>query len=126
MQTMRGPRQTTITLAMAALTLALLVQIDMSLQVLCVAAAALALLALRLSIPAPRALARLAASLGTATLYVYLLHPVVIHGLRPLGLSDPANIAMAVLLSFAVGVVAHRAFVAADGLLREQLGRLRA
>lgn len=125
MQTMRGPRQVAVTLAMAALTLALLVQIDMSLQVLGVAAAALAVLALRLSIPAPRALARLAASLGTATLYVYLLHPVVIHGLRPLGLSDPANIALAVPLSFAVGVVARRAFVAADGRLREHLGRLR-
>ena len=123
MQTMRGPRQIAATLAMAALTLALLVQIDMSAQVLGLVAPALALLALRLSIPAPRALARLAASLGTATLYVYLLHPVVLHGLRPLGLSDPANIALALVLSFAVGLVAHRAFVAAERLVRSRLAR---
>ncbi|MBA4010234.1 MAG: hypothetical protein C0481_00070 [Phenylobacterium sp.] len=124
LQTMQGVRQTAITVVMAIVTLALLGQIDLTPQVLCVISAALAILALRLSIPAPRWLGRLAATLGMATLYVYLLHSFVLHFLRPLDLHDLVNIAVALGLSFAVALVAYRAFLVADGLLRDRLGRL--
>ena len=124
LQTMQGARQTAVTLVMAIVTLALLAQIDLNLQILCVTSAALAILALRLSIPAPRWLGRLAATLGMATLYVYLLHSFVLHVLHPLDLPDPVNIVLALGLSFAVAWVAYRAFVVADGLLRDRLGRM--
>ncbi|CAN7479505.1 AMP-binding protein [Phenylobacterium sp. LjRoot164] len=124
MQAMRGRRQVAATIAMAILTLALLDRIDMNLQVLGFTSAALAILGLRVSIPAPRWLGRLAATLGMATLYVYLLHSIVIHYVDPRGLSDPANIAVALTLSFAIAWIAYRAFGAADGLVRARLGGL--
>lgn len=126
MRTMRGRREVALTLAMAIITLALLSQMGMSFQVLCVVSAALAFLALRASIPAPRWLARSAANLGMATLFVYLLHPVVIHFVEPAGFSDAVSIVLSLGASFAVALAAQRAFALADSLARERLGALAA
>lgn len=117
LRTMQGPRQIAVTLVMAVATLALLRLLDMTPQVLVVASVGLALLALRFSVPVPRGLGRFLSALAGVTLYVYLAHEILVFGIAKLGLSDPLNVLLSLVLSFAFALGAKWVFDRIDTVL---------
>lgn len=126
-QSMRGASQILATAGLAALTLLLLCLIDMPPQTALLLSAALVLLGSGLAVGLPRALARRLNLLATVTLYVYLLHEVIINMLSRMHLSDPIKIALALPLSFLTALAVRamiegQAFAEASALF---LGKLR-
>ena len=62
----------------------------------------------------PFAWYRHAATLASATLFVYLLHPVVVHITNGLQFSEIIRVAIAIAVSFFVAVVAQKIFAAVE------------
>ncbi|WP_210527505.1 AMP-binding protein [Rubellimicrobium arenae] len=75
-----------------------------------VLAGAILLLAWSPSIPAPRLVARLLQQLASVTLFVYLLHVIVVSVASRLPVGDLPRLVFALVLSFALGALAKAGF----------------
>ena len=102
---MRGRTQMAITFAMAICIIALWTRIDMSLQVGIFLCFTLMMLALNPSITVPRTLGQWINRLASATLFVYLLHMVVLFVTIRLPLPQPATIIITLVVTFALSLL---------------------
>lgn len=108
--------QLAVTGALAAITLGLLTRIDtpwdMPWSARGLLVATFILLAINPKVSVPRALGRQLTSLASVTLFVYLLHQIVVYFVvyfHPV-FSEPVGAGISVILSFAVAVLANNAF----------------
>lgn len=119
-------------LALTAVTALLFVALDTKPMVIVLMCSAAVMVAMRVQIPMPARLSRGLQQLAGLTMFVYLLHIIVIfvvsdYGLIPL--PDVPRVIVSIILSFAVAAVAKRFFERFEPRLRARLqrssGRLR-
>lgn len=115
---MEGVRQTTVTALLAAAVLSALIVLDMTPQTLAIVVIALALLAVKRDLRLRREWARALNQLAALTLYVYLVHQVVIFLLSSFGLPQAVASVLALCLSFAVAAGMKRGIDALDRATR--------
>lgn len=113
LRTMTGARRG-VTALLAAAVLALLVTLGMTGQVLATVLGALLLLGLRVQIRVQRTIARGLNELASYTLYVFILHPVVISALSRVDPPQATAAVLALVLSFVCAALAKRAFDTVD------------
>lgn len=108
LQSMSGRSRGILTVLLAAGVLSLLLTLDMTGQVLVTLVVALVLLGLRSEVRVPRVVARGLNELASLTLYVFLVHPVVISALSSVAAPPTLAIGLALVLSFVVAAAAKR------------------
>lgn len=114
LQRMQGIRQLIVTASMALGVLVALKMIDMTWQVLVFVLLSLVVLAFHRELRMPRGWARAVNQLASMTLYVYLVHEVVIFGLDRFDLPQFVGALLALSLSFAVSAGVKWGFDALD------------
>lgn len=119
LQRMKGSHQVVVTVVLAVAVLALL---DMTPRVLVLVVAALTLLGLDVHLRAPGGWARVINQVASTTLFVYLVHEVVVFGLERLGMPEALDALLALTLSLALAAALKRAF---DEVDRAVVGRRR-
>jgi acyl-CoA synthetase (AMP-forming)/AMP-acid ligase II len=110
----QGPGQLAATGLLGAAVLGLLMRIDMSWTVFGLLLATLVLLAFNPMVAVPRAWGRALTTLASVTLFVYLLHEIFVFALLKAQLPQPVTAALALVVSFALAIVARGAFEALD------------
>ena len=90
--------------------LGLLVQIDMNWGMFSLLLVTLVLLALNPMIVVPRILGRGLTTLTGVTLFVYLLHEIIVFFVLKAELSQPVTAGLVLILSFAAAIMAQRLF----------------
>lgn len=104
----QGPRQLAFTGFLAAIVLGLMVQLDMTWRVLSVLIVTLLLLGLNPKIPVPRSLGRGLTMLASVTLFVYLLHEIVVFFVVKVSLPQLITAGLVLTVSFIGAIVAQK------------------
>lgn len=110
----RGRAEHLFTVGFCAATLAILMHLDMTLRVVLLLAAAIVLVWSNLTIPMPRRLGIWLNRLASATLFIYLLHQIVITGLATLHLPPVPTALLALILSSLAALAAQHVFGAVE------------
>ncbi|PRY88757.1 AMP-binding protein [Donghicola tyrosinivorans] len=103
--------------------LAVLTRADMDLQILAVVLATLGLLVWHPAIPLPRRMGRGIGQMASASLFVYLVHEILVFGLKSAAptLPQPLMAATALGLSFLTALALRKAFTRCDDWLLTQI-----
>ena len=117
----QSPGQLATTGLLAVVVLGLLVQIDMNWGMFGLLLVTLVLLALNPMIVVPRILGRGLTTLTGVTLFVYLLHEIIVFFVLKAELSQPVTAGLVLILSFAAAIMAQRLFNAFDRWSAETL-----
>ncbi|NJS37729.1 MAG: AMP-binding protein [Rhodobacteraceae bacterium] len=110
LQSWQGRSQMLATGVLSVMVLGLLSQIDMSAMIATVLVGAFFLLGLNLTVRVPVALGRMLTLLVSVTLFVYLLHEIVIFVLIKAELPQVVVAGFALIISFTLAICVHRAF----------------
>lgn len=123
LQRMGSPLSRFATVLMGATLLGLLTQLDMTIQVAMVLAAAALLLGTMPHIRLPVRLARGLSNLAGATLFVYLLHEVVVFAIHKLTHNQLIATAASLVLSFALALITRALFDILEAWYRNRVGQ---
>jgi hypothetical protein len=106
-----------ITAGACGLTLVFLMQIDMTMQIGILLGMAILALWVNVSLPVPLKIGVWVNRLAASTLFIYLIHQIVVTGIMTLQLPQPPTIFLALILSSAIALWAHRFFGFLDRLV---------
>ncbi len=107
----------TVTLVLAAATIAMFTTNDPSLHTLFWLIVATTGLFLNVDFLMPKGVAKVFQLIASSTMFIYLIHQVLIHGIFQLGWSDPVELMVAWVVSFSVGVAVKLIFERVDPLV---------
>ncbi len=123
MQQMKGRGQVAATAGLAVVMLGLFSQFGTGMTTIVLLGAGLALMAINPKVTLPTRAARLLQNLASVTLFVYLLHQIVITPFFSVDLPQWVEAGSALVLAFALAFVAKRAFESIDQAVTEFVGR---
>lgn len=106
-----------ITAGACGLTLIFLMQIDMTMQIGILLGMAILALWVNASLPVPLKIGILVNRLAASTLFIYLIHQIVVTGIMTLQLPQPPTVFLALVLSSVIALWAHRCFGFLDGIV---------